>query len=164
MKRTVTANLAGRVFHIDEDAYHLLARYLSHPDIKVQPDTEAQLAEKLSEKLSGYKEVVDINDIQAVLIAQGLPNGFINAAGPTTVNTGTVYYKRLFRDRESKVLGGVCSGLGHYFTLDPILLRIVFLILFFGMGLGLLFYIIMWIIVPEARTAEDIAQMKQQRL
>lgn len=163
MKRTVTANLAGKVYHIDEDAYNLLARYLAHPDIKVRPETERQLAEKLTEKLTGYKEVVDVNDLQAALLAQGLPDGFLNSPGQASEQAGRVFYKRLFRDRESKVLGGVCSGLGHYFSLDPIILRIIFLILFFGMGLGLLFYIIMWIIVPEARTTEEIAQMKYSR-
>lgn len=159
MKRTVTANIAGKVFHIDEDAYNLLAGYLTHPDIKARPDTEKRLAEKLTEKLSGYKEVIDIQDLQAALLALGLPDGFLGATYQQSASAGRVVYKRLFRDRSTKVLGGVCSGLGHYLSLDPIILRIIFLILFFGIGLGLLFYVIMWIIVPEARTADEIAQM-----
>lgn len=57
--------------------------------------------------------------------------------------------KKLYRSRESRVIGGVCGGIGEYFEIDPVLVRLIFLILFFVFGVGLITYIIAWIIIPE---------------
>jgi len=57
--------------------------------------------------------------------------------------------KKLYRSRESRVIGGVCGGIGEYFEIDPVIVRLVFLILFFVFGVGLITYIIAWIIIPD---------------
>jgi phage shock protein C len=57
--------------------------------------------------------------------------------------------KRLFRSRKERILGGVCGGLGIYFNLDPVLIRVIWAILFFAAGIGFLGYILAWIIIPE---------------
>ena len=57
--------------------------------------------------------------------------------------------KRLFRSRRDRIIGGVCGGLGNYMNIDPVLVRVVWAILFFAAGVGLLAYIIAWIIIPE---------------
>jgi phage shock protein PspC (stress-responsive transcriptional regulator) len=57
--------------------------------------------------------------------------------------------KRLYRSRTDRVLGGVCAGVGKYLNIDPVLVRVVWAILFFFGGAGFLAYIIAWIIVPE---------------
>jgi phage shock protein C len=57
--------------------------------------------------------------------------------------------KRLFRSRKDRILGGVCGGLGNYLNVDPVLVRVVWAILFFAAGVGLLAYILAWIIIPE---------------
>jgi phage shock protein C len=57
--------------------------------------------------------------------------------------------KRLFRSRKDRILGGVCGGLGTYFNLDPVLMRVIWVVLFFFAGVGILAYILAWIIVPE---------------
>jgi len=57
--------------------------------------------------------------------------------------------KKLYRSRKDRVLGGVCGGLGNYFNLDPVLMRVIWVALFFAAGLGILAYIIAWIIIPE---------------
>ena len=56
--------------------------------------------------------------------------------------------KKLFRSRKERVIGGVCGGIGNYFNLDPVLIRVVWAALFFAAGAGLLAYILAWIIVP----------------
>lgn len=61
--------------------------------------------------------------------------------------------KRVYRSRTDRVLGGVCSGLGKYFGLDPVLIRVLWAIAFFVGGAGLLAYIIAWIIIPEEPAA-----------
>ena len=68
--------------------------------------------------------------------------------------------KRLYRDPDNRVLGGVCGGLGAYFNNDPLLFRILFIIIFFGMGSGLIIYLILWIAIPEARTTAQKLEMR----
>ncbi len=60
--------------------------------------------------------------------------------------------KRLFRSKKDRIIGGVCGGLGNYFNLDPVLVRVVWAVLFFAAGVGFLAYILAWIIVPEEQT------------
>ncbi|MFO7815950.1 MAG: PspC domain-containing protein [Halanaerobiales bacterium] len=57
--------------------------------------------------------------------------------------------KKIYRSRDNRVLGGVCGGIGEYFEIDPVIVRLIFLIMFFVGGVGFLGYIIAWIIIPE---------------
>ena len=57
--------------------------------------------------------------------------------------------KKIYRSQKNKVIGGVCGGIGEYFDIDPVLIRLIFIILFFSFGIGFLGYIIAWIIIPE---------------
>lgn len=57
--------------------------------------------------------------------------------------------KRLYRSRKDRILGGVCAGIGNYFNIDPVLVRVAWVVGFFAMGFGFIAYIIAWIIVPE---------------
>ena len=68
--------------------------------------------------------------------------------------------KRIYRDTEGKVIGGVCSGLGEYFRIDPLIIRIIFLISFFVYGVGILIYLLLWIVIPEARTRTEKMEMR----
>jgi len=70
--------------------------------------------------------------------------------------------KKFMRDPDDRVLGGVCAGLGHYFNISPVNVRIITLILFFGLGLGLLAYLLLWIIIPKAQSTTDKLMMKGQ--
>jgi phage shock protein C len=57
--------------------------------------------------------------------------------------------KRLYRSQKDRVLGGVCAGIGNYFNVDPVLIRVAWVVAFFAAGIGFLAYLIAWIIVPE---------------
>jgi phage shock protein PspC (stress-responsive transcriptional regulator) len=61
--------------------------------------------------------------------------------------------KRIYRSRTDRVIGGVCSGIGNYFGMDPVLIRVLWAVAFFVGGAGLLAYIIAWIIIPEEPVA-----------
>lgn len=63
--------------------------------------------------------------------------------------------KRLYRSQKNKMLGGVAGGLGDYLNMDPVLVRIIFVVALFLNGTGLLLYIILWIVVPQASTEQD---------
>jgi len=170
MKKTLTINLANQVFHIDEDAYIRLKEYLdrieSHFSNKEErkdiiSDIENRISELFGERTSAEKQVITLQDIEEIIRIMGDPVeiGGFTASGPEeeTTTPGT---RRLYRDPDNRVLGGVCSGIGIYLKLDPTIVRLVFLVIFFGFGIGFLIYIILWIVVPEARTTAQKLEMR----
>ncbi len=139
MKKTLTINISGFVFHIDEDAYEKLHRYLEAIKFhfrgfkgkdEVIADVEARVAEILQKKYLPAKEVITIEDVDEVIGIMGQPSDFSvedEDAGGQKDFSYSRHPKRLYRDPERKILGGVCSGLGAYFNMDPIWVRIIFI-------------------------------------
>ena len=81
--------------------------------------------------------------------------------GKTSEKNGEKRIKRLFRNPDNRVIAGVCSGLGCYLSVDPIIIRILFIIsLIFSFGMTLLLYAILWAIMPEAKSVAQKLQMK----
>ncbi|MBA3649559.1 MAG: PspC domain-containing protein [Chitinophagales bacterium] len=179
MNKTVTINLSGIVFHIDENAYEQLRQYLdrlkghfagTQGKEEIITDIEGRLAEMFTERAGDSKNVIMMEDVKAVIDAMGKPEDFVsdeevinkNASGTGDANT---YYenvkKRFFRNPDEKMIGGVCSGIASYFNVDPLWIRLVFVLLVIMPVLsGVLIYIILWIIIPEAVTASDKLQMR----
>ncbi|MDF2448037.1 MAG: hypothetical protein K0R26_541 [Bacteroidota bacterium] len=177
MNKTVTINISGIIFHIEEDAFEKLSKYLntikgyfSNADggTEIMSDIEARIAEMLQSKTSSVKQVVLMSDVDFVMDSMGKPEEFADEASEFsesyhyTENSNNVK-KRLYRDGDSKVLGGVCAGIGHYFGIDPVWLRIGLLLMFFFGGTGLLLYIILWIAIPEAKTTTERLAMKGEK-
>jgi len=172
MKKTLSINISGFVFHIDEDAYEKLHRYLeaikSHfrgfeGKDEVISDVEARVAEILQKKISGSKEVITQEDVDEVIGILGQPSDFAMDDEDTASRKEFFYSsipKRLYRDPEKKVFGGVCSGLGAYFNLDPVWVRVIFIFMMLISGFGLLIYLILWMVVPEARTTAERLEMR----
>jgi phage shock protein PspC (stress-responsive transcriptional regulator) len=170
MKKTLTINLANQVFHIDEDAYFRLKEYLdrieSHFSNKEErkdiiSDIENRISELFGERTSAEKQVITLQDIEEIIRIMGDP-AEIGGSSETETDqeTTTTRPKRLYRDPDNRVLGGVCGGIGMYFKIDPIIVRVVFLLVFLGFGIGLLIYIILWIVVPEALTTAQKLEMR----
>ncbi len=186
MNRTITMNLSGIIFHIEEDAYEVLNKYLStikgyfkdsEGRDEIMSDIEARIAEMLQEKVSKTKQAVLMSDVENVIAVMGKPEEFINEdeKSERTSNTESSAEenkfsypnnkrRRVFRDTDSKVLGGVCSGIANYFDFDPIWLRAAFAISFFAFGSGFLLYIILWIIIPEAKTTAEKLEMHGEKV
>lgn len=176
MKKTVTVNISGIAFTIDEDAHDKLSHYLntirgyfsaSDGRDEIMADIESRIAEMLHAKVSDKKHVINISDIEEVIALMGKPEQFAGEASSekteekTSAPANESRTKRIFRDPDNKVLGGVCSGLGYYFGFDPLWLRIAFAVIFFaGFGSGLLVYILLWIIIPKANTTSEKLEMK----
>lgn len=181
MNKTLTINISGIVFNIEEDAYEALKSYLGK--IKrhfsseegceeIVADIESRLAEILKAKIHAGKQVLVMADINEAIAVMGQPEDFAdsntheeNKKQETHGHaTAQGYYgnkrRRVFRDPDSKILGGVCSGIGNYFDIDPLWIRLGLVIMFFGFGSGLLLYIILWIIIPEARTTAEKLEMR----
>jgi phage shock protein PspC (stress-responsive transcriptional regulator) len=171
MKKTVTINLHGQVFIIDDDAYQLLKEYLKSIEShfkngeevsEIIEDVEIRIAEILKENLHNKKEVVEYKDIEEIIRIMGEPADFVTSDyrhSRTGENEGRGY-KRIYRDPDNRVIGGVCGGLGAYFNFDPLILRILFIIAVLGFGSGILVYIILWIVIPEAKTIAQKLEMK----
>ncbi len=174
MNKTVTINLSGIVFHIDENAYDTLKKYLESIRSKftaadgrdeIVQDIEARIAEMFQQRISANKQAILPDDVNAVIAILGKPED-IGEASETPSATGTVtgekgytVKKRFFRSPDDKILGGVCGGISAYFDIDPIWLRLAFALCFFFAGSGILLYIILWVIVPLAKTPSEKLQM-----
>ncbi len=174
MNKTVTINLGGIIFHIEEDAYETLSKYLntikgyfrdSDGRDEIMTDIESRIAEMLSAKVSKDKQAVLMSDVNEVIAVMGRPEDFAGEhhqeqkkeeTGPQTAATGK---RRIFRDPDHKILGGVCSGIGAYFGFDPLWLRLAWVLSVFVFGTGILLYIILWIIIPQAKTTAEKLEM-----
>ena len=174
MNKTVNINLGGMFFHIDEDAYQKLTRYFdaikrslsnSSGQDEIIKDIEMRVSELLTEKQKTEKHVVGLKDVDEVIAVMGQPEDYrideegIGAASTNYSSSTSTGSRKLYRDKDGGMIGGVLAGLGHYFGIDKVWLRIFFLIMFFAWGTGVLAYIILWIVMPEAKTTAEKLEM-----
>ncbi|HXB40270.1 MAG TPA: PspC domain-containing protein [Bacteroidia bacterium] len=179
MNKTLTINISGIVFNIEEDAYETLKNYLGkikrhfqneEGNEEIVADIEGRLAELLKAKMHAGKQVLLMADINDAISVMGQPEDFAdngseeNKKEESHSSSHQNYYankrRRVFRDPDSKILGGVCSGIGNYFDIDPLWIRLALVVMFFGFGSGFLLYIILWIIIPEAKTTAEKLEMR----
>ena len=179
MNKTININLGGYFFHIDETAYQKLRRYLDaiskslsdDPQGKneIIADIEARISELLSEKITDARQVVNEQDISNIIKIMGEPEDYSDndesfQETKSKSNNGKSNFKKLFRDRENRFISGVSSGIAHYLDLDVVWIRIAFILLTVFSGMGLIAYIILWIVTPEATTTAEKLQMEGERV
>jgi len=171
MKKTFTINISGSVFHIEEDAFEKLQNYLQVLNRyfasqvggqEILQDIESRIAELLQEKIKEGKEAITIGWVDEVIVRMGNPEDFAETEQPQETEVkNEEAKKRMYRDSENRVLGGVCSGMSAYFNIDPAFLRILFvLLLFVGVGVSAIVYLILWIVVPKAQTTAQRLEMR----
>lgn len=169
MKKTFQVNLGNRVYSIDEDAYLKLKAYLDRIEgyfsdqrerEDILSDIEIRISELFTERLIPGKQVITLVDVTDVTRIMGDPR-VISGAGEAPQPEVESYLgpRRIFRDPDDRVFGGVCSGLAHYFGIDRVIVRLLF-VLFLIFGIGLLVYIILWIVTPEAMTTSQKLEMR----
>lgn len=188
MQRIIQINIAGRMLPIEEDAYLLLRDYLTalHRQFNDEEskeeiiyDIEARIAELFSIRLQNGAHAIDDGDVSKVIENLGTPSAL---GGQAHLSSAPVPYtnkssghdnpysrgfdrrrtggqRRIYRNPNDKILGGVCSGLGNYFDMDPLIIRLIWAASVIMAGFGLLAYAIAWIVIPVAKTPEDIALM-----
>jgi phage shock protein PspC (stress-responsive transcriptional regulator) len=172
MKKTLTVNLGGTVFHIDEDAYRLLDNYLSNLKLhfrkqegadEIVNDIENRISELFSEKVNAGIQVISIDYVEEVIKRMGYPED-LTGESEEHKNSKTTR-QRLYRDSDNKMLGGVISGLAAYLNWDITLLRLIFIvILLISFGTSTLISIICWLIIPEAKTAAEKLNMHGEEI
>jgi phage shock protein PspC (stress-responsive transcriptional regulator) len=188
MKKNISINISGIIFHIEEDGYDTLRKYLDsinkyfgsfEDSSEILADIESRIAEIFLSRLNDGKQVVTAEDVTALISTMGNVNDFKAAeeqefAGgearqefkqthsSTSNSSGTSIPKKLMRDARRKVLGGVCAGLANYFNIDPVWPRLLFALLVLGSYGGLLIvYIILWIVLPVSNDLEEEPTVKK---
>ena len=176
MKKVININFQGRILPIEEMAYENLKQYIEslrayfeqeEGKDEIINDIECRVAELCEERLKKGAVCITEEDIDLIITSIGRPADFeaqdgfeantnTNAnAGQsfsnTQQNTGPTYHKRLYRDEQNKVLGGVCSGIANYLQLDPLLIRVLWVLLF---GVSFFAYLLLWIAVPSSSVRE----------
>ena len=175
MNKTVNINLAGIFFHIDEDAYLKLQRYLSaikrsftdsQGRDEIIADIEARIAELFSEKIRDERQVIGNKEVDEVIAVMGQPEDYrldeeIFEDEPRASYQRPKSSKQLFRDTTNSYVGGVSSGLSHYLGIDSTWIRLAWILFtIFSSGAFILIYIAFWIFVPEAKSTSDFLAMK----
>ena len=171
MNKTVNINIGGMIFHIDEDAFQKLTRYFeaikrslsnSSGQDEIMKDIEMRVAELLIEKQKSDKHVINNKDVDEVITVMGQPEDYKidddqeeKASEPFYPYTKS---KKLYRDKDRGTIAGVCTGLGHYFGIDAVWLKIIFLLLAFT-SFGVIAYFVLWIAMPKAVTTSEKLEM-----
>lgn len=183
MKKNISINISGIIFHIEEDGYEVLKKYLDsinkyfssfEDSSEILSDIESRIAEIFLTKLNEGKQIITAEDVNSLVTTMGSVSDFKAAeeqefAEPTGKQAGpqpepkkaqsqqSAYTapKQLFRDQARKILGGVCAGLGNYFNVDPVWVRLLFALLTAGWGFGVLVYLVMWIVVPGSYELDE---------
>ena len=179
MKKAVKANIAGRVFTLNEDAYQRLEKYLNNIEHyfgsnktgkKILSNIEMQISEMFSEKLTNSKQVINMDDVKDVIGKLGYPENSDKSNKKRSKSNSNKDFvtinrpRKLYRNPDDAIFGGICSGLAFYWNISTIIIRAIFLVaLFFG-GVTLVAYIILWILIPKARTFSQKLEMRGEKI
>ncbi|HUX54978.1 MAG TPA: PspC domain-containing protein [Williamwhitmania sp.] len=168
MKSTINVNIGGQSFVVDEDAYHVLSTYLESWEINLSGDSgkreilddmEARIAELFLERVKIPGQVVTLSMVEEVITIMGKPDQAGSFDEGSRTHTGKPY-RRMYRDPDNRFLGGVCSGMGLYWRVDPIIFRLVFILAFFTFFSGVILYLLLWIAIPKAVTPAQKLEMR----
>ncbi len=175
MKKTITINLGGVVFSIDEDAYELLKEYLDKIEghfsdegerQDIMSDIESRIAELFSDGQNSGNRPVTLKDVEKVIEIMGEPVDIADSAENSgdgqsqSSSSAGRKNRRIYRDTDNRVLGGVCSGMATYWSIDVIWIRIIFLILAIMALSGFLVYLLLWLVIPPAVTTAQKLEMR----
>jgi phage shock protein PspC (stress-responsive transcriptional regulator) len=179
MKQVININFHGQIVPIEVSAFDLLKQYTASLNNyfekeegkeEIINDIESRIAELFQERLKKGVTCITDDDVNAIIKSMGRPEEFegedntsstqnsyssSKATGAQQPEPGvgtTAAHKRLYRDENDKILGGVCAGLANYFGIDVVIVRIIFVVLAISFGFGLIPYIILWIAVPSSAT------------
>lgn len=173
MNKTISVNIGGRVFNIEELAYDKLSRYLNtirgyfekrESTDEIISDIELRIAELFMERISNQKQVITEKDVDEIIVIMGKPEDYMDGDEEEieyeqTQSKGRRSSSKVFRDPDNKIILGVCSGISAYFGIDPIIMRAIFAVSFIFYGSGLILYFILALIIPKAKTTAEKLQM-----
>lgn len=171
MNKTVNINIGGLFFHIDENAFQKLSRYFdaikrslsnSSGQDEIMKDIEMRVAELFTDRQKSDKHVINLKDVDEVVAVMGQPEDYRidnDETESTASNFASTTRKKLYRDKDRGMIGGVCTGIGHYFGIDAVWVKLFFILIVWAGGAGIISYLILWIIIPEAITTSEKLEM-----
>lgn len=176
MNKTITITLNGLIFYIEEDAYAQLNQYLDSIKAhlgddrnEIMQDIEASIAEKFTNLTGARKLVIAKDDVDNLIKIMGTVEDFTDSTQekpegkPQRTRQKNEYgkqVKKLYRDPDNMIIAGVCSGLGAFIGVDPVIIRLLFaLTIFFG-GVGIVVYVVLWLSMPIAETSTQKLEMQ----
>ena len=181
MKKNITINLCGRLFQIDEDAYDMLQNYIeslrSHfgrqtGGDEIVNDIEERVAELFDELKAKGTEAITIDHVKDIITRIGKPEELAGEEGNEEFDwrkeghRGYEYVRskmserKLYRNPNDKMLAGVLSGMAAYTNTDVLFWRLGTILFTFFYGIGFIIYLVMAIVLPEAKTPEEQLQMQ----
>ena len=181
MKKVININFQGRVIPIEETAYDVLKRYVESLRMffaneegkdEIINDIEGRIAELFGETLKKGSTCITDADVNTIIASMGRPEDFEDdeaevhtQLGAESAQQQSYTYeqrpnegRRLYRDENHKVIAGVCSGIANYFNVDPVVIRILFLV---TLGVTLVPYLILWVAVPSSASTVIGAQRRR---
>lgn len=190
MKKNISINISGIIFHIEEDGYDQLKVYLEsinryfstfEDSLEIIADIETRIAEIFLSKLKEGNQVIALEDVESLIATMGSIKDFQAAEEDLSFATSHedakedvkdeeshVFSKKLYRDNNRKLLAGVLSGVAFYFNIDPLWIRLLYVLLFFGVSIlppiaGFLFiaYIVLWIVIPASDELKEEKKIKK---
>ena len=168
MDKTININLGGTLFQIDEEAYRILRDYLQSIDLKFRnvpggnetiEDIESRIAE-IFQSQKGLAGVIMREDVEAMIAIIGKPEDFGQTESTGTADESAYIHKRkMYRNPDDTIIGGVCGGIGAYMNTDPVWIRILFVVSVFFFLIGFFVYLALWLVIPSAVTESQKKQM-----
>ena len=168
MKDITRIHIAKVPYSIELTAKHQLEAYIKAleaytDDKELLQDIEIRITELLLERGVKQEEVIAETDVTAIREQLGEPKEFMTDEVISEVDAETLAgatHRRLYRNLDSAIIGGVLSGAAHYLRINALWVRLAYIILvFISFGVALLLYVLAWLIVPPARTAAEKLQM-----
>ena len=192
MKKNISINISGIIFHIEEDGYQKLKEYLESINkyfstfdgsSEIIADIESRIAEIFLSKLNEGKQVINIDDVTALITTMGGIQDFQAAEEEIALDSAEESSeenaqseekateepkKKVYRDKKRKLIGGVAAGIANYLSIDPLWIRLIFILMLFDVfltftlsGFIILVYIVLWIVLPESDDLEEDKKVKK---
>lgn len=167
MDKTISINLGGILFQIDEEAYRILRDYLQsinnyfahvHGGNETIEDIEARIAE-IFQSQKGIAGIISKENVESMITVIGRPEDFGEGEFHVTGKEEKGHGKKMYRNTDDSIIGGVCSGIAAYLDSEPVIFRILFVLFIAFFGIGFLVYIGLWIALPAARTETQKKEM-----
>jgi phage shock protein PspC (stress-responsive transcriptional regulator) len=174
MKKNFSVNIGGRIFNIDDDAYECLNSYLSRLRNffaaeqgyqEIIADIEMRIAELLDQQKETGQPIITLKHIEDVIASMGEPDQLSDSETEKPKNTPGIKTRgKLYRDPDNRQIGGVAAGIAAWFGIDPVWVRLIFAAFTLFYAVGIIVYVVLWLILPVAQTTSEKLEMQRQSI
>jgi phage shock protein PspC (stress-responsive transcriptional regulator) len=174
MKKNFSVNIGGRIFNIDDDAYECLNNYLARlrnffktdqGSQEIIADIEMRIAELLDQQKENGQPIITLKHIEDVIANMGEPDQLSDTETEKPKNAPGIKTRgKLYRDPDNRQIGGVAAGIAAWFGIDPVWVRLIFAAFTLFYAVGIIVYVVLWLILPVAQTTSEKLEMQRQSI